>query len=220
MSKKTRNILLIIYLVAFLMTSFGAALAFFEINKREEITASTEVSSATMTSVIYDAGQPLTLYATPLNFNKELKESLTSLSSLSASLKMGTDRNVASFKYDVEVEIFANTMEYTLGKNKPEIILTITDPLGHEVVDVPELDYVSITDVSGQRITGLDLTNQRGTFKIKTDYVIEGKEQDDVTQVWNLKLTFVNYDASQNDNLGRGLSGVARLVPHLEEAQP
>lgn len=216
MNKKTRNTLLIIYLIALLMMSIGATMAYFILGIQEKVVAEADVSSATETSVVFDASDSLSINASYQNFNQDIKESLSDTSRLMATLKKGSNTNEAKYYYNVDVSFSENTINYSTGEHKAEVILTIIGPDNKELIELPnkDLEYVQVNDISGNTvIKGFDVTNKEGKFMIAKDYLISADSPEAVTQVWQLKLTFVNFDYSQDYNIGKTINGVVSITP-------
>ena len=200
MNKKSKIILLLIYLIAFVITCLGTTMAFFAINDTQKVIAESEVKSATETSTLYTTGEPLSIIATPSNFNEYLKESLTDKTELIASLKKGTNTKEVIKKYNVEINLEENTMQYSTLAQTAEIVLTIIDPNGKEI------------DTLG------DLTGKTGSYMAAENYVLKSTSDEEVKHVWQIILTFVNLNNSQDINMGNGLKGYARINPVEENS--
>lgn len=205
MKKKTRNILLILYVFAFMMMLVGAAMAYFVTIKTQMISPSADVESATMSSIIFNAGEPLAIYVTPDNFAKGM-ENLTGQTYAEAVLKNGTLDVESTFHYNLSIELLNNTVVYSTNNKEPEVILTIIDPDGNPVKEIAGLEYVTYDGVSG-----FDITEKIGDYSVATNYKISTKNE--ITQRWETKLTIINKDTSQDINKRSGLEGCLKIEP-------
>ena len=214
MNKKTKIVLFLIYLIAFLITCLGTTMAFFAIQNTQKIVGETKVSSATETSILYTVGQPLSIYASPWNFNDETKKSLTDSTTLTATLKKGNNVTEVKKHYDVEIVLDKNTFVYSTSNQTAELIITIKDPEGKEIKEIDDLEYVTVNDRSTNHvISGFDITGKLGTFSVAKNYELTATNNDEVIHVWQIDLTFVNLANSQDINKGNGLEGYARITP-------
>ncbi len=205
MSKKTRNILIVLYVLAFFITCIGATLAYFTVIKVSTVSPETDINSATMTSIIFDAGRPIALYANELNFAEGMNN-LSGETFASSTLKIGSVEESATFYYNLSIEFFENTLLYSSYKQTPEVLLTLHDPSGNEIKSLEGLNYVTVDDVSG-----FDVTGKTGKYLVASNYEITTTSE--ITQKWNVKLTFVNLETSQDINKGKGLNGVMKIDP-------
>lgn len=205
MSKRTRNILIVLYVIAFLVTCAGAAFAYFTVIKVSSISPETEIKSATMTSIIFNTGNPIALYADEFNFAEGM-DNLSGETYASSTLKIGSMEESASFRYNLSVEFYQNTLLYSTTEETPEVLLTLYDPNGNEITNVEGLVYKTADGVSG-----FDVTGKIGKYTIVEDYEITTTSE--ITHKWSAKLTFVNLSNSQDVNKGKGLNGILRIEP-------
>lgn len=205
MNKKNERILLIIYIVAFLITLVGASLAYFTNIKTSMVSDDVEVESATMTSIVFNAGNPLALYVSHENLGKGMGN-LKDHTYAEAVLKNGTNEAVSTFYYNLTLELLDNTLVYTQSSNTPESLIIIKNPNGQVITRIEGLNYVTVNGVSG-----FDITGKTGVYNIAKEYQISTSNQ--TTQRWELELVFVNLDTSQNINKGNGLNGFMRIEP-------
>lgn len=206
--KDNKHLLLIVYIFALLMASIGATFAYFTVLKTATVSPKKEVTSATTTSIIFDVGNPIAIFAIPDNFGIGM-DNLTGDTYASTTLKVGTDKVSTTYYYSLYFDFTANTFVYTSG-NRPEFVVNVYDPNGVEVTTIPGLDYVTYDGISG-----FDLTGKVGKFMIADKYAISTTSE--TTQRWNVKVTLVNFDTSQDVNMGNGLSGSIKIEPLYEE---
>ncbi len=204
MSKKNKNVLILVYVAAFLMMFIGTTFAFFTIIKVSNVSAEIDAASATMPSIVYNAGEPIAIYASPQNFAEGMGN-LSGSTVASARLKNGSQSSEASFHYNISLELDHNTMVYSDSRT-PELVLSIVDPNNREVKSIAGLDYVTVDGVSG-----FDITDKVGLFNIHQNYEISTKTE--IVQEWKVTLTFVNLQHSQDVNMGNGLSGSLKIDP-------
>lgn len=195
-----------IYLVAFLITCVGATLAYFAVINSNNVSATSKVESVTMTSLIFDAGNPISIYANMFNFGKDMNN-LFDQTYAQATVSKGTDMEVARFHYEVSIDLLDNDLVYSVNKNKPEVILTITNPDDVEVKQIKGLDYVSIDGVSG-----FDITDKTGEYIVDANHeIMANNDKSFVNQVWKARVTLINLDADQEKNAGKKLNGLFKL---------
>ena len=205
MSKKTRNILIALYIIAFLVSCAGAAFAYFTVIKVSTVSPEVEVKSATMTSVVFNTGDPIALYADEFNFGEGM-DNLSGETYASSTLKIGSVEESASFRYNLNVEFFQNTLLYSTEEETPEVLLTLHDPDGNEITKLEGLEHKTVNGVSG-----FDVTGKIGKYTIVENYEITTTSE--ITHEWRAKLTFVNLSNSQDINKGKGLNGILRIEP-------
>ncbi len=153
-----------------------------------------------------------------------------------ATLIANNATNNAKDSYYVYLNIAKNELRYTNFKNAegeilegkeedgqivapdsshttkvPELILTVTQPDGKgELTQIDGLDDLYKTDVDGHGLNGFDITEATGLIPIAKNYEITaiGSEPTvKATQEWEIKITLVNLDSSQNKNTGKEFSG-------------
>ena len=111
----------------------------------------------------------------------------------------------------VYFKINSNGFTYTTDDQKPEILLTITNPAGQAVTSIEGLTYksnVTTTTSSGtQTVSGFDITNKTGTFAIASEYPITSNSSTSfTTQNWTITATFINLDTDQQANAGQTMN--------------
>ena len=202
-SKKNAIVLSIVAVVTLIVLVVGATFAYFK--AQGGIAGSTEVKVTTYTTDMFTftTGSAISLYADQSSFGQE-KGSLSGETFAKATLVANNKTNEATDNYYVYFNIENNTFKYTLGNDKPELILTVTGPDGNEVTSLPELTHKVVQDRENKSISGFDVTTTNGLITIankKTITATPSKEEQ-----YTLKLTFVNYEGDQTANATSTLS--------------
>ena len=202
-NKKQALILSIVAVVTLIALVVGATYAYFK--AQEGTGSSTEVKVTTYTTdmLTFTTGNAISLYADQSSFGQE-KGSLSGETFAKATLVANNKTNEATDNYYVYFNIENNTFKYTLGNDKPELILTVTGPDGNEVTELPGLTHKVVQDRENKSISGFDVTRRKGLITIankKTITATPSKEEQ-----YTLKLTFVNYEGDQTANASSGLS--------------
>ncbi len=151
-----------------------------------------------------------------------------------ATLIANNATNNAKDNYYVYLNIAKNELRYTNFKNAegeilegkeeddqivapdsthttkvPELILTVTQPDDKgELTQIDGLDYKE--DVDGNGLNGFDITEATGLIPIAKNYEITATGTEPTvkaTQEWEIKITLINLDSSQNNNTGKVFSG-------------
>ena len=201
-SKKNAIVLSIVAIVTLIVLVVGATFAYFK--AQGGIAGSTEVKVTTYTTdmLTFTTGSAISLYADQSSFGQE-KGSLSGETFAKATLVANNKTNEATDNYYVYFNIENNTFKYTLGEDKPELILTVTGPDG-EVTELPGLTHTTVQDRENKSISGFDVTTTNGLITIankKTITATPNKEEQ-----YTLKLTFVNYEGDQTENATSTLS--------------
>ena len=126
-----------------------------------------------------------------------------------ASLLANSTNSSATFDYYVYFLINTNEYIYTTEDNKPEIVLTITDPEGNPVTKLAnsDLKYVEAENADGTITKGFDITTASGLINIASLYEITSNSSVDATvQDWTFTVTFINLDTNQTENGGKTLN--------------
>ena len=104
--------------------------------------------------------------------------------------------------YYTYLSIKTNTYTYT-NPNQAELLLSIIGPNNEEIKTVTGLSYLSNQGLHGA--SGFDVTtysNPGEPLLIKTSEIVStGKEV--TTDEWTFKLTYLNLDIDQSQNLGK-----------------
>ena len=202
-SKKNAIVLSIVAVVTLIVLVVGATFAYFK--AQGGIAGSTEVKVTTYTTdmLTFTTGSAISLYADQSSFGQE-KGSLSGETFAKATLVANNKTNEATDNYYVYFNIENNTFKYTLGNDKPELILTVTGPDGNEVTEISGLTHTTVQDRENKSISGFDVTTTNGLITIankKTITATPNKEEQ-----YTLKLTFVNYEGDQTENATSTLS--------------
>lgn len=209
MSKGRRIALMVVFIITLVVMSIGTAYAYFTAMRIASVTEVAEVTSATTDIVTYDGGEPLNIHASPENFNK-FSGSLYDETIATVNVKLGSDDQVSKYYYDVMLVVADNDFIYSTENSEAELILTITDPEGNVINQANGLEFKTSNGVSG-----LDITEAIGEYKIIDNFELVASK--DLTQEWKIKLTFVNHNESQDENMGKEFNGEVRLIPEIGE---
>ena len=203
MEKKKAVIYSTVALFALVILVVGATYAYFQNQYGSASNADVNVTTYTTDMLTFETGNAISLYADQTTFGQE-KGSLSGETFAKATLVANNKTNEATDNYYVYFNIENNTFKYTLGEDKPELILTVTGPDGNEVTELPGLTHKVVQDRENKSISGFDVTTTNGLITIankKTITATPSKEEE-----YKLKLTFVNYEGNQTENTTSGLS--------------
>ena len=203
MEKKKPIILSVIALLALVALVVGATFAYFQAQVGEGKSADVVVKSYTVDTFTFSTGSQISLNLDQDNFASG-KGNITGSTYASATLTANNKTNTATEHYYLYLNIENNTFTYSINENTPEIIMTITDNAGTEVTDITGLTHTSVTDANGTQVSGYDITNKKGLITLFNNREITTTSSKE--ERWNIKVTFVNYDASQNANAGKSMS--------------
>ena len=202
-NKKNAIVLSIVAVVTLIALVVGATYAYFQNQYGSASNADVNVTTFTTDMLTFETGNAISLYADQTTFGQE-KGSLSGETFAKATLVANNKTNKATDNYYVYFNIENNTFKYTLGEDKPELILTVTGPDGNEVTELPGLTHKVVQDRENKSISGFDVTTTNGLITIankKTITATPSKEEE-----YKLKLTFVNYEGNQTENTTSGLS--------------
>ena len=202
-NKKNAIVLSIVAVVTLIALVVGATYAYFQNQYGSASNADVNVTTYTTDMLTFETGNAISLYADQTTFGQE-KGSLSGETFAKATLVANNKTNEATDNYYVYFNIENNTFKYTLGEDKPELILTVTGPDGNEVTEIPGLTHKVVQDRENKSISGFDVTTTNGLITIankKTITATPSKEEQ-----YTLKLTFVNYEGNQTENTTSGLS--------------
>ena len=202
-NKKNAIVLSIVAVVTLIALVVGATYAYFQNQYGSASNADVNVTTYTTDMLTFETGNAISLYADQTSFGQE-KGSLSGETFAKAKLVANNKTNEATGSYYVYFNIENNTFKYTLGEDKPELILTVTGPDGSEVTEIPGLTHKVVQDRENKSISGFDVTTTNGLITIankKTITATPSKEEE-----YKLKLTFVNYEGDQTENASSGLS--------------
>ena len=201
--KKQAIILSVVAVVTLIALVVGATYAYFKAQGGTGSSTEVKVTTYTTDMLTFTTGNAISLYADQSSFGQE-KGSLSGETFAKATLVANNKTNEATDNYYVYSNIENNTFKYTLGEDKPELILTVTGPDGSEVTELPGLTHTTVQDRENKSISGFDVTTTNGLITIankKTITATPSKEEQ-----YTLKLTFVNYEGDQTANATSTLS--------------
>ena len=202
-SKKQALILSIVAVVTLIALIVGATYAYFKAQGGTGSSADVKVTTYTTDMLTFTTGNAISLYADQTSFGQE-KGSLSGETFAKATLVANNKTNEATDNYYVYFNIENNTFKYTLGEDKPELILTVTGPDGNEVTEISGLTHKVVQDRENKSISGFDVTTINGLITIANKKTITATPN--AEEEYKLKLTFVNYEGDQTENTTSGLS--------------
>ena len=203
MEKKKAVIYSTVALFALVILVVGATYAYFQNQYGSASNADVKVTTYTTDMLTFTTGNAISLYADQTSFGQE-KGSLSGETFAKATLVANNKTNEATDNYYVYFNIENNTFKYTLGEDKPELILTVTGPDGNEVTEISGLTHKVVQDRENKSISGFDVTTTNGLITIANKKTITAKPSKE--EEYKLKLTFVNYEGDQTANASSGLS--------------
>ena len=203
MENKKTMILSVVAIATFAILIVGATYAYFQAQTGAGKSTDINVTTYTTDVFTFTTGNDISIYADQSTFASG-KGNQTGSTYASALLTANNKTNTATEHYYLYLNIENNTFTYSINENTPEIIMTITDGTGTEVTDITTLTHTSVTDASGATITGYDITNKNGLITLLNNREITTTSSKQ--ERWNITITFVNYDASQNANSGKTMN--------------
>ena len=202
-NKKQALILSIVAVVTLIALVVGATFAYFKAQGGTGKSTDVKVTTYTTDMLTFTTGNAISLYADQSSFGQE-KGSLSGETFAKATLVANNKTNEATDNYYVYFNIENNTFKYTLGEDKPELILTVTGPDGNEVTSLPGLTHKVVQDRENKSISGFDVTTTNGLITIANKKTITATPR--AEEQYTLKLTFVNYEGDQTANATSTLS--------------
>ncbi len=203
-NKKQALILSIVAVVTLIALVVGATYAYFQAQGGTGSSTEVKVTTYTTDMLTFTTGSAISLYADQSSFGQE-KGSLSGETFAKATLVANNKTNEATDNYYVYFNIENNTFKYTLGEDKPELILTITGPDGNEVTEISGLTHKVVQDRENKSISGFDVTTTNGLITIANKKTITATT-DAKEEQYTLKLSFVNYEGDQTANATSSLS--------------
>ena len=205
-SKKNAIVLSIVAVVTLIALVVGATYAYFKAQGGTGSSTEVKVTTYTTDMLTFTTGNAISLYADQSSFGQE-KGSLSGETFAKATLVANNKTNEATDNYYVYFNIENNTFKYTLGEDKPELILTVTGPDGNEVTEISGLTHKVVQDRENKSISGFDVTTTNGLITIANKKTITATQATpNVEEQYTLKLTFVNYEGDQTANATSTLS--------------
>ena len=203
MENKKTKIISIVAIVAFLLVVITATYAYFQAQTGASKSTDINVTTYTTDVFTFTTGNDISIYADQSTFASG-KGNQTGSTYASALLTANNKTNTATEHYYLYLNIENNTFTYSINESTPEIIMTITDSSGNEVTDISTLTHVIVTGANNTQVSGYDITNKNGLITLFNNREITTTSSKE--EKWNITITFVNYDASQNANAGKSMS--------------
>lgn len=197
MNKKTKRLLLGIYVVALFSIVSSATLAYFTYVEVSNVSPEIKSTTATiMDWLVFNTGEPLYIYASDDNFSEGMGD-LSDSSVASATLQIeNSDGAPKTYYYNIKLNIDSNGFSYSTNDKKAELLFKVIGPDGKEITEIPGLNYVTSNGYSG-----FDVTTVTGDYYIANNYEI--KTSDEVRQTWNIELIFINLETNQDVNTAK-----------------
>ena len=211
-NKKQALILSIVAVVTLIALVVGATYAYFKAQGGTGSSTEVKVTTYTTDMLTFTTGSAISLYADQSSFGQE-KGSLSGETFAKATLVANNKTNEATDNYYVYFNIENNTFKYTLGEDKPELILTVTGPDGNEVMELPGLTHKVVQDRENKSISGFDVTTTNGLITIANKKTITATPN--AEEQYILKLTFVNYEGDQTANATSTLSAKVMIQKNM-----
>ena len=202
-NKKQALILSIVAVVTLIALVVGATYAYFKAQGGTGSSTEVKVTTYTTDMLTFTTGNAISLYADQTSFGQE-KGSLSGETFAKATLVANNKTNEATDNYYVYFNIENNTFKYTLGEDKPELILTVTGPDGTEITEISGLTHKVVQDRENKSISGFDVITKNGLITIANKKTITATPN--AEEQYTLKLTFVNYEGDQTANATSTLS--------------
>ena len=207
-----RKITLIVLGVAILIVLVvGITYAFFQNQIGEPATGNVGVDTDTPDNLQFNVSNDISININQFNFGPDAGNQSDDAVA-SATLLANSTNDTATYTYYVYFKINNNNYVYTTDDQKPEIILTVTDPTGAPVTEVEGLTY-------NQELGGFDITTANGTFAVASAYTITSNSSvTPTTQNWQFSATFINLDTNQGENAGKKME--AEIIIQQNELKP
>ena len=202
--KKKRLVIILSILVLFIGISFAYVVAQLSGGAFGDV----DITSDTTDNLTFSVSKDISLNPTQFNVT-EGGGGLSDTAVGTASLLANSTNNTFSTTYYVYFNINSNNYIYTTEDQKPEIVLTITDPNNNPVTELPnnDLTYVTAENADGTTLSGFDITTASGLFNIASLYPISSTSSTDPTvQNWTFTVTFINLTTNQTENGGKTLN--------------
>ena len=203
MENRKTKIISVVAVVALALTVITATYAYFQAQVGNPASADIKVTANTVDTFTFSNGNAISFSINQDNFASG-KGNQTGSTYASANLTANNKTNTATEHYYLYLNIENNTFTYSINESTPEIIMTVTDSSGTEVTDISTLNHVIVTGANGDQVSGYDITNKNGLVTLFNNREITTTSSKE--EKWNIKVTFVNYDASQNTNAGKSMS--------------
>ncbi len=203
MENRKTKIISVVAVVALALTVITATYAYFNAQVGDPAAADVKINANTVDTFTFASGSAISFSINQDNFASGAGNQSGSTYA-SALLTANNKTNTATEHYYLYLNIEDNTFTYSINESTPEIIMTVTDSGGNEVIDISTLNHVIVTGANGDQVSGYDITNKNGLITLFNNREITTTSSKE--ERWNIKVTFVNYDASQNANAGKSMS--------------
>ncbi len=198
---------IIIVITSCLLLVIGATFAYFVAQIGAGAKSNVDINAKTVDDLKFEVSKDINLSVDQFNFASGAGN-LSNNAIAKASLRANASKNTATYNYYVYFNVSSNEFIYTTSDNKPEIVLTITDPNGAEVTSIDGLTYVNATNADGTVVNGFDITTYKGLITVANNHEITSNSSKNYTnQEWNFKVTFINLDTNQAANDNKTLTG-------------
>ncbi len=211
---KKKTVVIICCLMLLLVTVLSATYAYFASQNGDSIRGNLDMEVDSTDALTFEAGSAITI-DTNENF-KSSSKNFVSETSVKAILNRVDGEDIESQDYFVYFNILNNPFIYTVNSEKPELLLQIEDPDGNLVTEIADktIDYVTVDAPTGS-IQGFDITTKQGLVAIDEAHSIEasGDIARNSEQEWHIKVTLVNLNTDQAQNIGKEFRAQALIQP-------
>ena len=173
----------------------GATFAYFQAQGGGSSDIDTSVITSTTDKLSFQVGNGIDISASQEDFGSGAGNKSGSTTA-SAMLTANNATNTATRNYNLYLDIKNNGFTYTVNEDTPELILTIMRPDGTELESLSGYERVTVGEVSG-----FDITEASNAILIADNYEITASRE--ITQTWNITVTFINLNSDQNKNTGK-----------------
>ena len=203
--------IIIIGVATILIALFSVSYAYFEHQLSDSVNENVDITTDTADRLNFNVNKEISLSINQFNFGVGAGNQSDSAVA-TATLLANNTNDTATYTYYVYFRINSNDYIYTTADQKPEIILTVTDPTGAPVTSIDGLTY-------NQELGGFDITTANGTFAVASAYTITSNSSvTPTTQNWNFTATFINLDTDQGENAGKKME--AEIIIQQDELKP
>ena len=194
-NEKKVLVLSAIAVITLIAVVVGATYAYFQAQGGGSSDIDASVITSTTDKLSFQVGKGINISASQEDFGSGAGNKSGSTTA-SAMLTANNATNTATRNYNLYLDIKNNGFTYTVDENTPELILTIMRPDGTELESLSGYEHVEVGEVSG-----FDITEASNAILIADNYEITASPE--ITQTWNITVTFINLDSDQNKNTGK-----------------
>ena len=206
-NEKKVLVLSAIAVVTLIAVVVGATYAYFQAQSGGSKDIDASVITSTTDQLSFQVGNGISISASQEDFGQGMPNKSGSTTA-KAVLTANNATNTATRNYNLYLDIKNNGFTYTVNEDTPELILTITGPDNQPLESLSGYEYVTVDGVSG-----FDITEASNAILIADNYEITASPE--ITQTWNITVTFINLDSDQNKNTGKTF--VADLIIQEEK---